>query len=183
MWRWPVGLYGWTPPSISLHVRELGRLAPGARDARLAVDRRRGVEQAGLGERRERERRGRRVAAGIRDLPRVEHVLRGTAPSGRRPNRDRAGSPSRGRRRPCRRSRSPHRTGDSHRAAGRGRRRRSARARPARARRSPRSAPGPSAATAAGARRAAARARGPRSPRRPRCPRSASAASVSGLDG
>ena len=49
------------------------RPAPEMPDLPSIGDRR--VEQPGLGERRERERRGRRVAAGIGDLPRVEHVL------------------------------------------------------------------------------------------------------------
>ena len=151
------------------HVRALGRLAPGARDARLAVDRDRRVEQAGLGERREGERRGRRVAAGIRDLARVEHVLaeqlgQPVGPVGIEPevgaevDDRRAGG----------RDRLPN--SGSRRGAGRGRRRRSARAPRPRARRSRRSAPAPCAARVADARRSGARARGPHSRRRPAMP-------------
>ena len=183
MWRWPVGLVGLDAALDLAHVRELGRLAAGTRDARLAVDRHRCVEQPGLGERRQRERRGRGVAAGIGDLARVEHVLaeqlrEAVGPIGIEPEVGAEVDDGRA----CARDRLAERAARTVRQAEE--RNVAARERPpARARRSPRSAPGPSAATAADVRRAVAQARDPRSPRRPRCPRSASPRRRQGCEG
>ena len=175
MWRWPVGVYGWTPPWTSLRcVCSVGsRPAPETPDLpSIATGR---VEQARLGQRRQREHRRGRVAAGVGDLARVEHVLAEQLGQAVGPAADRAGSRSRGRRPACRRAPAPRRTPGWRRAAGRGTRRRSARARPARARRSPPSAPERCAARAADGPRSGARARDRHSRMRPQFPRSARA--------
>ena len=165
-WRCPVGLYGCTPPSTA-HVSGLAT-ARARRPRRPTCRRSREVRRAtrprpaarGRGSPRSRSSRDSRTRASASTSARNE-LGQPVRPVGRP-----GGSPIRGRRPACRRARAHCRTWRSRRAAGTGRRRRSARAPRRRARRSPRSGPGAARARAAGDRRSAARARVPRS-RRP----------------
>ena len=65
-WRWPPMPYAFTLSLTSPNMQVRLRLAAGARDAALGVDDE-VADQAGARERREREERGRRVAAGRAD--------------------------------------------------------------------------------------------------------------------